>query len=50
MKCYFMFYVGNIMKNMMTLFKIYHRNTLSSISVNLLQLWHVSNKRMLLLS
>ena len=31
MKCYFMFYVGNIMKNMMTLFKIYHRNTLSSI-------------------
>ena len=34
MKCYIMFCVANLMKNMMTLFKIYHRNTLSSISVN----------------
>ena len=44
MKCYIMFCVANLMKNMMTLFKIYHINTLSSISVNLLQLRHVSNK------
>ena len=44
MKCYIMFCVANLMQNMMTLFKIYHRNTLSSISVNLLQLRHVSNK------
>ena len=36
MKCYVMFRVANLMKNMMTLFKIYHRNTLLSISVNLL--------------
>ena len=50
MKCYIMFCVANLMKNMMTLFKIYHRNTLSSISVNLLQLRHVSNKIMFLLS
>ena len=42
MKCYIMFCVANLMKNMMALFKIYHRNTLSSISVNLLQLRHVS--------
>ena len=47
MKCYIMFCVANLMKNMMTLFKIYHRNTLSSISVNLR---HVSNKRMFLLT
>ena len=44
MNCYNMFCVANLMKNMMTLFKIHHRNTLSSISVNLLQLRHVSNK------
>ena len=51
MKCYIMFCITNLMKNMMTLFKnIYHRNTLSSISVNLLQLRHVSNIKMLLLS
>ena len=50
MKCYIMFYVANLMKNMMTLFKIYHRNTVSSISVILLQLRHVCNKIMLLLS
>ena len=41
MTCYIMFCVANLMQNMMTLFKIYHRNTLSSLSVNLLQLRHV---------
>ena len=50
MKCYIVFCVANLMTNMMTLFKIYDRNTLSSISVNLLQLRYVSNKIMLLLS
>ena len=43
MKCYIMFYVANLRKNMMTLFKIYHRHYLSSIIVNLLQLRHVSH-------
>ena len=50
MRCYITFCVTNLMENMMTLFKIYHRNTMSSISVKLLQLRHVSNKIMLLLS
>ena len=43
MKCYIMFCVANLRKNMMTLFKIYHRHYLSSIIVNLLQLRHVSH-------
>ena len=41
MKCYIMFCVANLRKNMMTLFKIYHIHYLSSIIVNLLQLRHV---------
>ena len=36
MKCYIMFCVANLMKNMMTLLKIYHRHSLSSMIVNLL--------------
>ena len=50
MKCFITFCVANQMKNMMTLLKIYHINTLSSISGNLLPLRHVSNKIMILLS
>ena len=33
MKCYIMFCVANIRRNMMTLFKIYHRHYLSSIII-----------------
>ena len=49
MKCYIMFCVANLRKNMITLFKIYHRHYLSSIIVNLLQLRHVSQIRVLLI-
>ena len=48
MKCYIMFCVANLRKNMVTLFKIFHIYYLSSI-VNLLQLRHVSHIRVLLI-
>ena len=40
--------VANLMTNIITLFKIYHRHTFKYIIVTLLQLQHVSNKIMLL--
>ena len=46
MKCYIKFCGANLIQNRMTLFKIYHRHTLSSVIVNLR---YVSHKRMLLL-
>ena len=49
MKCYIMFCVANIMKNMMTLLKIYHSHTMLTMIVNLLLLGHVCNTIMILL-
>ena len=49
MKCYIMFCVANLRKNLMTLFTIYHRHYLSSIIVDLLHLRHVYHIRMLLI-